>query len=161
MRFKNWKWALSILLIIAVDQLVKYLVINNLSQVDSVTVIPRVFSLIYVKNTGAAFSIFSDKTAALGVISIIFSIAVIAYWYVKKPESTLLKMSLALLLAGALGNAVDRITRGFVVDFIEATFIRFPVFNIADIAITFGTIFLMIYLLFFDKDGTKNGEITN
>lgn len=161
MRFKNRKWTLLILFIIILDQLVKGLVVNNLSKVDSVTVIPHILSFIYVKNTGAAFSILSDKTVVLGVISILFCIGVIAYWCIKKPNSQMLTFSLSLLLAGAFGNAVDRIVRGFVVDFIEVTFIKFPVFNIADISITFGMVFLMIYLLFFDKDGNKNGENSN
>ncbi len=161
MRFKNWKWTLLIILIILLDQAVKLLVINNLSPSDSITVIPNVLSFIYVKNTGAAFSIFSDKTAVLGIISVLFCAVVTAYWCVKKPQSKMLKLAFSLLLAGAFGNAVDRIARGFVVDFIETTFIKFPVFNIADISITFGTVFLMIYLLFFDKDGNKNGENSN
>ena len=161
MRFKETKWTFLILFIIILDQMVKWFVVGNLSSTDSIVVIPHILNFIYVKNTGAAFSIFSDKTAVLGAISILFCIAVTAYWYMKKPKSTLLKFSLSLLLAGAFGNAIDRILRGFVVDFIEATFIKFPVFNIADISITFGTVFLMIYLLFFDKDGNKNGENSN
>lgn len=161
MRFGNKKWALSALLIIILDQVVKYLVVNNLSQMDSVTFIPHILSFIYVKNTGAAFSIFSDRTEILGIISVLFCIAVILYWRVKKPQSKILKLALMLLFSGAFGNAIDRIIRGFVVDFIETTFVKFPVFNIADISITFGTAFLMIYLLFFDKDGVKNGENSN
>ena len=64
--------------------------------------------------------------------------------------------SLMLMFAGALGNAIDRIFRGYVVDFIETTFISFPVFNIADIAITVGAVLLIIYILFFDK--TENNS---
>ena len=161
MRLRNWNWALLIVVIVVLDQIVKFLVVKNLSEIDSVTVLPHILSFIYVKNTGAAFSIFADKTSVLGAISILFCVAVGAYWNLKKPKSEILKLSLSLLLAGALGNAIDRITRGFVVDFIEATFVTFPVFNIADIVITFGTVFLMIYLLFFDKDGVKNGENSN
>ncbi|MBQ6907240.1 MAG: signal peptidase II [Clostridia bacterium] len=161
MRFKDTKWIFLILVIIILDQTIKLFVAGNLSSTDSMVIIPHILNFIYVKNTGAAFSIFSDKTAVLGVVSILFCIGVTAYWYIKKPKSELLKFSLSLLLAGAVGNAIDRIARGFVVDFIEATFIKFPVFNIADISITFGTVFLMIYLLFFDKDGSKNGENSN
>lgn len=161
MRFKNWKWTLLIFLIVLLDQTVKLFIINNFSSADSVDVIPHILRFIYVKNTGAAFSIFSDKTAVLGIISVLFCVFVTVYWYVKKPQSKMLKLSFSLLLAGAVGNAIDRIARGFVVDFIETSFIKFPVFNIADISITFGTAFLMIYLLFFDKDGSKNGENSN
>ena len=161
MQFKNKKWTLLILCIILADQLVKGIVVKNLSGFDSVTAIPHILNFIYVENTGAAFSILSEKTAVLSIISVLFCIAVIAYWLIKKPQSEMLKLSLSLLLAGAVGNAIDRIARGFVVDFIELSFIRFPVFNIADISITFGTVLLMIYLLFFDKDGRKNGENSN
>lgn len=68
-----------------------------------------------------------------------------------------MKTSLTLLFAGALGNAIDRIFRGYVVDFIETAFIDFPVFNVADIAITCGAVIMAIYIIFFDKD-EKNGE---
>ena len=161
MRFKDRKWLISAALIILADQIVKYFVSHNLSQSDSVVIIPHIFNFIYVKNTGAAFSILSDKTAVLGFVSILFCIGVLLFWYYKKPQHTLFKLSLTLLFSGAFANAIDRIFRGFVVDFIETDFIKFPVFNIADIAITFGTILLMIYLLFFDKDGHKDGETDN
>lgn len=68
-----------------------------------------------------------------------------------------MKTSLTLLFAGALGNAIDRIFRGYVVDFIETAFIDFPVFNVADIAITCGAVIMAIYIIFFDKD-EKDGE---
>ena len=161
MRLKDIKWVLYASTIVLADQLVKFFVCKNLSQTDSLAVIPHFLNFIYVKNTGAAFSMFSGKTAALGMVSILFCIGVLVFWVFKKPQHTLFKLSLTLLFAGALGNAIDRIWRGFVVDFIETAFIKFPVFNIADISITVGTALLMIYLLFFDKDGHKNGEVVN
>ena len=68
---------------------------------------------------------------------------------------------MTLLLAGAFGNAIDRLFRGYVVDFIQTVFIRFPVFNVADIAITFGAMLLIIYLLFFDGKEEKYGEVNS
>ena len=161
MRLEDRKWALAGGLLVLADQIVKFFVCSYLSQSDSIVIIPHTLNFIYVKNTGAAFSIFSDKTVVLGIISVIFCILVLCYWHFKKPSHALLKLSLTLLFAGALGNAIDRVFRGFVVDFIETAFIKFPVFNVADICITVGTAFLMIYLLFFDKDGHKNGETVN
>lgn len=158
MRFKDTKWLSSAAMIVLADQVVKFLVSAYLPQSGSLAAIPHIINFVYVKNTGAAFSMFSDKTAVLGVISVLFCVAVLMFWYFKKPQHSLLKLSLMLLLAGALGNAIDRVFRGYVVDFIETAFIKFPVFNIADISITFGTVLLMVYLLFFDKDGNKNGE---
>lgn len=161
MRFKDRKWVFAAIVIVLADQLVKLLVCKNLSKADSVTVLPHILNFIYVQNTGAAFSIFSGKTAVLGVISVLFCAGVLIFWISQKPRHTLFKLSLTLLFAGAFGNAIDRIFRGFVVDFIETAFIKFPVFNVADISITVGTVLLMIYLLFFDKAGNRSGEAVN
>lgn len=152
MRLKDIKWAVMAIAVILLDQIVKFIVCRDLSSTDSITVIPRVLNFVNVQNTGAAFSMFSEKTAILSVVSIVFCIAVLVLWFYKKEKHFLLKLSLMLLFSGALANALDRIFRHYVVDFIETEFIKFPVFNIADIAITFGTVFLMIYLIFFDKD---------
>ena len=147
--------------IIALDQLAKLLVTAFLDNSATVQVIPYLFDFVYVKNTGAAFSMLSGKTGFLGIISVLFCIGVILYWCKKKPEHPLLKTSLTLLFAGAFGNAIDRIFRGFVVDFISTAFMEFPVFNVADISIVFGAILLMIYIMFFEKedeDGKDNSD---
>ena len=147
-------WSLIVIVIMALDQLSKYWVINNIGMTDSITVIPNLIDFVYVKNTGAAFSFLSDKTygiVILSIISVLFCIGVIFFMIKKKPQSRLLTISLALMLSGALGNVIDRIARGYVVDFIEATFINFPVFNVADIAITCGALLIIIHVLFFEK----------
>lgn len=152
-------WSLIVVIIIALDQISKYWVVNNIGPTDSITVIPGVIDFVYVKNTGAAFSFLADKTYGiifLSCISVAFCIGVIWFMIKKKPQNKLLTISLALMLSGALGNVIDRISRGYVVDFIETTFIKFPVFNIADIAITLGAALVIIFVLFFDK--SKNGE---
>lgn len=150
-------WAIIAGAIVIFDQLAKILVINNIGPTDCFHIIPGLFDFVYVKNTGAAFSMLSDSTGILSIVSIVFCVGVLLYWYKKKPASTLLRLSLCLLFAGAFGNAIDRIFRGFVVDFISTAFMNFPVFNIADIAITFGAALLIIYFIFFDKD-EENGE---
>ncbi len=152
-------WSLIVVLIIAVDQLSKYWVVNNIGMQDSISVIPKVIDFVYVKNTGAAFSFLSDKNygiIVLSCISVLFCIGVILFMIKQKPKNKLLVMSLALMLSGAIGNGIDRIIKGYVVDFIEMIFIDFPVINIADIAITFGAAMIIIYVLFFDK--SKNNE---
>ena len=161
MRSSYKKCMLGSFLIILSDQLTKYIVSGNLSQTSSVTFIPYLFNFVYVKNTGAAFSILSKKTAFLGVISVLFCLGVLIYWYKRKPSDGLLLTALTLLFSGAFGNAIDRIARGYVIDFIEMAFINFPVINLADIAITSGAVILMIYLLFFDKEGQKGGKKDN
>ncbi len=152
-------WSLIVVLIIAVDQLSKYWIVNNIGMRDSVSVIPKVIDFVYVKNTGAAFSFLSDKNygiVILSIISVLFCVGVILFMIKYRPKNKLLNISLALMLSGAIGNVIDRIFRGYVVDFIEMIFIDFPVINIADIAITFGAAMIIIYVLFFDK--TKNNE---
>ncbi len=153
-------WSLIVVLIIAVDQLSKIWVVNNIGISDSVSVIPNVINFVYVKNTGAAFSFLSDKNygiVILSCISILFCIGVIIFMFKQRPKNKLLSFSLALMLSGAIGNGIDRILKGYVVDFIEMIFINFPVINIADIAITFGAAMIIIYVLFFDKS-KKNEE---
>ena len=150
-------WAILAGAVVAFDQLAKILVMHNIGPTDCFHIIPGLFDFVYVKNTGAAFSILSNNTGLLSIVSIVFCVGVLWYWYKTKPAGTLLKLSLCLLFAGALGNAIDRIFRGFVVDFISTAFMEFPVFNIADIAITFGAALLIIYFIFFDKED-ENGE---
>lgn len=149
-------WTIVAAVIVVLDQLAKYWVINGIGN-QVIRAIPGLINFVYVKNTGAAFSILSESTGILGIISILFCLGVLVYWYFKKPEHILMKTSLTLLFAGALGNAIDRIFRGYVVDFIETAFIDFPVFNVADIAITCGAVMMAIYIIFFDKD-EKDGE---
>lgn len=150
-------WIILAAIIVIIDQLAKLLVIANIGSMDSIHIIPGLFDFVYVENTGAAFSILSENTVLLSLISVAFCLGVCIFWYIKKPKNKLFCTALTMLFAGALGNAIDRIFRGFVVDFIYASFITFPVFNIADIAITCGAAILIIYMLFFDKD-EKDGE---
>lgn len=154
-------WIITAGAIVALDQIAKILVTTFLDKTDCVRVIPYLFDFVYVENTGAAFSMLSGKTGFLGIVSVLFCIGVLVYWLKKKPEHPLMKTALTMLFAGALGNAIDRIFRGFVVDFISTSFMDFPVFNVADISIVFGAILLVIYVMFYEKEdshGEYNGE---
>ena len=147
-------WSLLAIVIIAFDQLVKLWVVNNIGMTDSIRVIPGMIDFVYIKNTGAAFSFLANKTYGiiiLSLVSLVFCAAVVWYVIKKKPDNKLFMLSLVLMFAGAFANGIDRIFRGFVIDFIETAFIAFPVFNIADIAITIGAALLIVYILFFDK----------
>ncbi len=143
-------WLIISLVLIGADQAIKYLVINNIALTDTIEVIPDILNIVYVKNTGAAFSILSGRTYILSIVS--FVVCVVLVWYLikKKPSSKLLLVSLGMILGGAAGNLIDRVARQFVVDYIEVCFITFPVFNLADMAITIGAALLMIYVIFFD-----------
>ncbi len=145
-------WLIISILIIAADQITKFLVASNMA-VGETAFSLGLFDITYVRNEGAAFSILSGRMSLLSIISIVFCIAVIIYWIKKKPTHPLLCTSLTMIFSGALANAIDRIFRGFVVDFIHTTFINFPVFNIADIAITVGAGLLILYEIVYDKDG--------
>lgn len=149
-------YAVIALLVVVFDQLAKLWTITNAKLGEKIGEIPFIADFVYVKNTGAAFSLFSGKVEILGIVSVIFCVGVIAYWILKKPKHPILCTSVAMMFAGALGNAIDRITRGFVIDYIDVKFMDFPVFNIADIAITVGAVLLVIYVMFFDKGKTEN-----
>lgn len=144
-------WIALSLFIAVADQLIKFAVLKNITSTDIITVIPKVLQLVFVKNTGAAFSLFSGKTYVLSMISIAVCAVVLWYLLKKKPQNRLLLISLGMILGGAVGNLADRVFRNYVVDYMELCFVRFPVFNLADVAITVGAVLLMIYVIFFDN----------
>jgi signal peptidase II len=150
-------WLVLAAAVTIADQAVKLRILHNYTPGTIFGGIPGVADFLYVKNTGAAFSIFSGNTALLGIVSVAFCIAVAVFSIVKKPTQPMLCLALTLLFSGALGNAIDRIAYGFVVDFIALKWFNFPVFNIADMAIVGGAIAIILYVLFFDKD-KKNGD---
>lgn len=153
-------WLIISILIIVADQLTKYLVVLNMPVGDTAFSL-GLFDITYVKNEGAAFSMLSGRMSILSIISIVFCIGVVIYWIKKKPTHPLLCTSVMMLFSGAFANAIDRILRGFVVDFIHTTFINFPVFNIADIAITVGAGLLILYETLFDKEDKNADNNTN
>lgn len=150
-------WIILSLLIVLLDQGTKLLVIQNIAPTDTIPVIPQVFNLVYVKNTGAAFSLLSGKTFFLSLISLAVCVGIVWFLIKNQPKSRLMLIAASLILGGAIGNMIDRMFRGSVVDFFEVLLIEFPVFNVADVAITVGAVLLMIYVLFFDRE-KKNGE---
>lgn len=120
------------------------------------------FNFQLVHNTGAAWGMFGDSTAALGIFSVVVCVAVLAYVFAyKKGECSALEaVSLALVFSGGLGNAFDRLTMGYVVDFINCNFIDFPVFDIADIGVTCGIALFFIALILEGRhaDGQEASE---
>lgn len=147
--------------ILFADQLSKIWVCANAALGDTFASFGGLVDFTYVQNTGAAFSIMSGKMPVLSLISFVFCIAVIIYWIKKKPKNPLLCTAVVMMFSGALGNAIDRLLRGFVVDFIQLKFIAFPIFNIADIAITVGAVLLVLYVIIFSEDDKKNNEGNN
>ncbi|MBO6973760.1 MAG: signal peptidase II [Prochlorococcus marinus CUG1434] len=127
--------------IIIIDQFTKYLMFYNYKTVINKDFL--LFKLDFVKNYGAAFNIFSGNRIFLSCISIIFSILLTYLVLRKNTLNTYDLYSYSFILGGTIGNGIDRIFRGFVIDFINLNFIDFPVFNIADISINIGFIFLL------------------
>lgn len=148
-------YILAILLCVAADQGVKYYVISNLALYDHSPLIPGIVELFYIQNTGGGFSILEGHTWALTVLTAVL-MAVIAALLVKKYFSHPLGMwTLTVILGGGLGNLIDRIRLGYVVDMFNFQFIHYPVFNIADILVVCGTVgFAAYYLLLYGKTET-------
>ena len=131
--------------IVLIDQFTKYLIIyNNKLFINKDFLL---FKLDFVKNYGAAFNIFSGSRIFLSLISIFFSILLIYLIFRKNTLNSLDLYSYSFILGGTVGNGIDRLYKGFVVDFINLNIINFPVFNIADISINIGFIFLL-YIIF-------------
>lgn len=145
--------------LIAADQLVKYLVLTHIPLHGSVPFIPYIMDLTYVQNTGAAFSLFSEHTWVLTLCSLIMSIVLAVAVWKKFFSHPLGRIPMTMLLAGAIGNLIDRATRGFVVDMFRTLFIHFAVFNVADICVVVGGIAAGLYYVFlYDKLEGKKGE---
>ena len=152
-------YAILAAVLVAVDQIVKYLVMTSIGFGEHVPFIPYILELTYVENTGAAFSIFSKHTWALALVSLVMSaVLALALWkgLFKHPFG---KLALTLLLAGAVGNLIYRACRGYVGDMFNVLFMRFAVFNVADICVVLGGIAGGIYYLFLmDKLEPKKEE---
>lgn len=136
--------------LVALDQVTKFLVRSSLSLGEQVVLIPHVLALNYVQNTGMAFASFSGRATLLGLLSLLVSVVlvvVIAKRLLFRHPMGL--TALTLILAGAVGNLLDRLFLGYVTDMIEVLFLNFYVFNVADCCVVVGGILMAIYVLFF------------
>jgi signal peptidase II len=143
--------------VVVADQLSKLWVVANIPLHTQTQVLPGLFHLTYVQNTGAAFSSFQGMIWLFILIFALFTGAII--WEFSKktmPFTTFERWCIAAIYGGGLGNMIDRIRLGYVVDMIEVDFIRFPVFNVADCFITCGCILLLVHLVFFNKEFWKD-----
>ena len=150
-------YALFALLIAAGDQVTKYLVVQNIPLFADAPLIPGVLGLTHVRNEGAAFSSFRGMQWLFALIFVLFTLAVV-YEYFKKPMpfTKLERWCIAAIYGGGLGNMIDRVRLGYVVDMLETKFVEFPVFNVADCFITCGCAVLMVHLAFFNKSFWKD-----
>lgn len=142
---KKYNFVLSIaLFIVFLDQFTKFLIKQNLQLNQSIPVIKNIFHLTYITNTGSAFGLFKGLNWFFIIFSIIVIIAIFYFITQIKNNEKLMQFSVGLLLGGTIGNLIDRVVYGFVVDFID--FRIWPVFNVADSAVTIGIIVLIVLL---------------
>lgn len=146
-------------LIVIADQVVKFWAVNQLRPVGTMTFLPGIMNLTYVENTGAAFSILEGNVFFLIVIPVAVCALAVYVLLSRRVTHPLLRWSFVLVLSGAVGNLIDRIFRGFVVDMFEMTLFRFAIFNVADIFVTVGAVLLVIYILFFMRSETGDPNV--
>lgn len=138
------------------DQLSKLWVVNNIPLHGEIPVLSGIFHLTYAQNTGAAWSMLSGMQWLFLLIFLAFTLGIIWEFSKKRwPFTTFDRWCIAVVYAGGLGNIIDRIRLGYVVDMIEVEFIDFPVFNLADCCITCGCIALVVHLVFFNREFWK------
>ncbi|MBQ6631586.1 MAG: signal peptidase II, partial [Romboutsia sp.] len=142
-------YELIVLLLIGIDQVSKILALKYLKNIGSIPIIQDMFHLTYVENRGAAFGMFQNNQIIFVIIALIASIFGLYYLH-KKKVHMIGRVGIILIIAGAIGNLIDRVRLGFVVDYFDFRIIWEYVFNIADIFVVLGTILLCIYILFYE-----------
>lgn len=144
MVFKNRIFWIVATISLCLDQATKYWVVQNFNLLETQPLIPGVFHFTYVRNTGAAFSLFAGNTSILRWLSLFVSLGLMGFALFGGKLKKLEQISYGLLLGGAIGNGIDRFIFGSVVDFIDLRLIRFAVFNLADVSINLGIICWLI-----------------
>lgn len=151
---------LVVAVLVAIDLIIKSVVLKYLAPVGSYILVKNFLSLTYVENTGAAFGSFSGHTDLLSAFTAVVLLVGLIYVLSGKIKSKVVYLSLIMIISGGTGNLIDRVTRGFVVDYIEPLFVRFAVFNFADILVTVGAAILIIYLIYdIIKDSKKSETV--
>lgn len=156
-KHKNRLFFLDFLLmaaLVAIDQLTKYGAVQNLKDKPAVPLIDGILELNYLENRGAAFGLLQDQKIFFVVVALVF-LCVITYVLIKAPgekKYDKLNFLLIIIASGAVGNLIDRLKVGYVVDFIYIVLIDFPIFNVADMYVTFSAALLAIQVLFVYKD---------
>lgn len=142
--------------IIGVDQWTKYLTVAHIDLHEVVDVIPGVLSWMYIRNTGAAWSILEGKMWFFYLVTIVVVGVVVVYLQKYGKNSRLLSIALAFILAGSIGNFIDRLRVEYVIDMVRLEFINFPIFNVADMALSIGVVLMILYVFLDEKKQKKN-----
>ena len=138
---------LSVIMVIS-DLATKYLVTSSMALNETLPLIDNIFHLTYVRNSGAAFSMLSGQRIILILLPLLIISVIIIYIIFKRPTNKSLMLSFTMIVSGGIGNLIDRIKYGYVIDFFDFRLINFPVFNVADIFVTLGAAIFIILLLF-------------
>ena len=144
-------------IVLIIDQIIKLLINNNMTLYQQIKIIPKFFTIYYVKNTGAAFSILEDSTILLTIISVIFIVILDRMIKKEKTFTKLSAISLGMIMGGIFGNLIDRIIHHAVIDYLSFQIFKyeFPVFNIADIGITVGVGLLILSIILEKKQNVR------
>ena len=156
-------WILITVGVVVLDQFTKWLAVEYLIPIGTVPIIKDALHLTYVENPGAAFGMMQNSRWIFLLVSTVAIIAIIIYLIKFATKNKLALLSLAFILGGGIGNMIDRVALGYVVDFIDFRLINFAVFNVADSFVCVGAALLIIYVLFIEgkenkrPDGDENG----
>lgn len=144
--------------VVAIDQIIKYFIINNLKPVGSVNVLGEVFRLTYVENKGVAFGMFNNMRWVFVALTSVMIIAIVIYMFMKRRNDRFFCICAGFIIGGGLGNLIDRVIYGYVVDYLSLSFFP-PVCNFADYCITFAVLVLAIYILFRSKSSKSKEKL--
>ena len=161
---KKWISLVVLGVLVIFDQFTKYLAQANLQGKEGIPIIKNVLELHYLEggNTGAAFGILEGKTVLLGIFSLLVSIVMLGvyFWMTNKKEYSKVSWCLIFMIAGAVGNCIDRLLNQYVIDFIYFKWIDFPIFNVADIYVTVSAIVMFLMILFMkEKTDSEDDEV--
>lgn len=151
------QYFLIIAAVIVIDQIIKLAVVNQMALYESIPVLQDIFHITYIQNTGAAFSMMSGMRSFLILLPLVMVAAAVIYMFInRKTGHPVMLTAVALVAGGGIGNLIDRIWLGYVVDYLD--FRVFPIFNAADICVCVGCGLLILYILFIDgkQDGKRN-----
>jgi len=161
-KVKRLLWLLPILCVVGLDQLTKYLAVVRLKPIDTFPIIRDVLHFTYLENRGAAFGMLADNRWVFMITSTVAIVAVIAFMMWKYPKfdmkqktNILLFTALSFIAGGGIGNMIDRVALGYVVDFVDFRLINFAVFNVADIFVCFGCPMILLYVILDEAKAKK------
>lgn len=158
-------WIILIIAMVYLDQLTKYLAVIFLKSIDTFPIIQDVIHFTYVENRGAAFGMLSEHRWVFMIVSVVGIVALSIYLVRNRRDGAIQNLSLSMIIAGGIGNMIDRIVLGYVVDFIDFTLINFAIFNVADVFVCVGcgleVLYLLMTLVRTYREEKKNGQKDN